>query len=445
MTVESVTCCIAGGGPAGMVLGLLLARQGVEVLVLEKHSDFLRDFRGDTVHPSTLRLLDELGLADEFLALPHQEVTRIGVTTDDGTFVLADFGRLRGRFPFLALVPQWDLLDFLADRAREQPTFSLRMDAEVTGLLSEDGAVCGVRYRTPDGTESEVRAALTVAADGRTSRVREAAGLRLREFGAPMDVLWFRLPKPAGDGGSPFGGAGRVTRGRLLILLDRGDYWQSAYLVPKGGYAALQAAGFEAFRTDLAGLLPALPAAVGSLRGWDDVRVLTVRVDRLRRWHRPGLLLIGDAAHAMSPIGGVGINLAVQDAAAAARLLAGPLRRGAPTARDLARVRRRRMLPTVVTQFVQRQIQTRFLLRVLAGDRPVGTPPLVRLLARHPVLQGLPARLIGIGVLPEHAPPAAREPAGADTAAVGRGRPPTGLHARRRHAVASLKRRLQTR
>ncbi|MGY1631291.1 FAD-dependent oxidoreductase [Geodermatophilus sp. SYSU D01186] len=408
MAVESVTCCIAGGGPAGMVLGLLLARQGVDVVVLEKHGDFLRDFRGDTVHPSTLRLLDELGLADEFLRLPHQEVTRLGVTTDDGTFVLADFGRLPGRFPFVAFVPQWDLLDFLADRARELPSFGLRMDAEVVGLLVEDGAVRGVRYRTPDGAEHEVRATLTVAADGRHSTVRAAAGLRLREFGAPMDVLWTRLPKLPGDGGPQFGGAGRVTRGRLLILLDRGDYWQSAYLVPKGGYARLQAAGFESFRADLARLLPAMPAAVAALGGWDDVRVLTVRVDRLRRWHRPGLLIVGDAAHAMSPIGGVGINLAVQDAAAAARLLAGPLRSGAVRPRDLARVRRRRLLPTVVTQFLQRQIQTRFLSRVLAGDRAVGTPRVLRVLARHPVLQGLPARVIGIGVLPEHAPAAAR-------------------------------------
>ncbi|MGK5114043.1 MULTISPECIES: FAD-dependent oxidoreductase [unclassified Geodermatophilus] len=416
MADETVTCCIAGGGPAGMVLGLLLARQGIDVLVLEKHGDFLRDFRGDTVHASTLRLLDELGLAEAFLRLPHQAVTRLGVTTDDGTFVLADFGRLPGRFPFLALVPQWDLLDFLADRAREQPTFRLRMDAEVVGLLSEDGAVRGVRYRPPDGGESQVRATLTVAADGRHSRVRAAAGLRLREFGAPMDVLWFRLPKSAGDGGPAFGGAGRVTRGRLLVLLDRGDYWQSAYLVPKGGSADLRAAGLDAFRADLAALLPAMPAAIGALRSWDDVRVLTVRVDRLRRWHRPGLLLIGDAAHAMSPIGGVGVNLAVQDAAAAARLLAGPLARGAVRSRDLARVRLRRLLPTVVTQAVQRQIQTRFLSRVLAGDRPVGTPGVLRLLARFPVLQGLPARLIGIGVLPEHAPPpipSRRTPCGA--------------------------------
>jgi len=385
------------------MLGLLLARQGVDVLVLEKHGDFLRDFRGDTVHPSTLRLLDELGLADEFLQLPHQEVTQVGATTDDGTYVLADFGRLSGAFPFLAFVPQWDFLDFLADRARRWPNFQLRMNAEVVGLLREDGRVTGVRYRTPDDGEHEVRTQLTVAADGRNSGLRVDAGLRLREFGAPMDVLWFRLPKPPDGPGPSFGGLGRITRGRMLVRLDRGDYWQCAYLVPKGGYETLEKAGLESFRAGLAPLLPD-GAALDALRSWDDVRVLSVRVDRLTRWHQPGLLFIGDAAHAMSPIGGVGINLAVQDAAAAARLLAAPLRDGVVPPRRLGRVRRRRLLPTVATQLVQRQIQTRVISRILAGDRPIGTPRLLRLLHRHPVLQGLPARAIGIGVLPEHAP-----------------------------------------
>jgi 2-polyprenyl-6-methoxyphenol hydroxylase-like FAD-dependent oxidoreductase len=415
--VSEVDCCIAGGGPAGMMLGLLLARQGVAVLVLEEHGDFLRDFRGDTVHPSTLRLLDELGLAEEFLRLPHQEVTRLGVTTDDGTYVLADFGRLPGAFPFLAFVPQWDLLDFLADRARRYPNFQLRMNAEAVGLVREDGQVTGVRYRTPEDGEREVRSQLTVAADGRNSGLRAAAGLRLREFGAPMDVLWFRLAKPPAGAGPALGAAGRITRGRMLVRIDRGDYWQCAHLVPKGGYAALQAAGFGAFRDDLARLLPdGVP--LDTLRSWDDVRVLSVRVDRLTRWHQPGLLFIGDAAHAMSPLGGVGINLAVQDAAAAARLLAGPLRDGAVPPRRLGRVRRRRLLPTVLTQLVQRQIQTRVLSRILAGDRPIGTPRVVRLLDRHPALQGLPARAIGIGVLPEHASPAA--PSGPATKAAPR-------------------------
>jgi 2-polyprenyl-6-methoxyphenol hydroxylase-like FAD-dependent oxidoreductase len=409
--MPQVDCCVAGGGPAGLMLGLLLARQGVEVLVLEKHGDFLRDFRGDTVHPSTLRLLDELGLAEEFLRLPHQEVTRLGVTTDDGTFVVADFGRLTGAFPFLVFVPQWDLLDFLAVHARRYPNFHLRMNAEAVGLLRAGGQVTGVRFRTPDDGEREVRAQLTVAADGRNSGLRVDAGLRLRDFGAPMDVLWFRLSKPPDGPGPWLGGAGRITRGRMLVRLDRGDYWQCAYLVPKGGYAALQGAGVETFRDDLARLLPD-GAPLEALHGWDDVRMLSVRVDRLTRWHQPGLLFIGDAAHAMSPIGGVGINLAVQDAAAAARLLAGPLREGVVSPRRLGRVRRRRLLPTVVTQWVQRQIQTRLLRRILAGDGPIRTPRVMRLLDRRPVLQGLPARAIGIGVRPEHAAPASSRGAG---------------------------------
>jgi 2-polyprenyl-6-methoxyphenol hydroxylase-like FAD-dependent oxidoreductase len=402
--MPDIGCCIAGGGPAGMMLGLLLARQGVEVIVLEKHGDFLRDFRGDTVHPSTLRLLDELGMADEFLELPHQTVMRLGVTTDDGTYVLADFGRLPGKFPFLAFVPQWDFLDFLADRARRYPNFQLRMDAEVVGLLREAGQVTGVRYRTPGDGEHQIRARLTVAADGRNSVLRADAGLHLREFGAPMDVLWFRLAKPPDGTGSSFGGAGRITRGRMLVRLDRGDYWQCAYLVPKGAYATLKEGGLESFRADLARLMPD-GAALDALQSWDAVRVLSVRVDRLTRWHQPGLLFIGDAAHAMSPIGGVGINLAVQDAAAAARLLAGPLRDGAVPSQRLAQVRWRRLLPTVVTQLVQRQIQTRVLSRILAGDQPIGTPRILRLIDQHPLLQGLPARAIGIGVLPEHASP----------------------------------------
>ncbi|WP_432483408.1 FAD-dependent oxidoreductase [Kineococcus esterisolvens] len=403
-SAEEVACVVAGGGPAGVVLGLLLARAGVRVLVLEKHADFLRDFRGDTVHPSTLRLLDELGLAGEFLRLPHARVDRVSVTTDGGTFGVADFSRLPGGFPFLALVPQWDFLDLLAARARQLPGFELRTGAQVVGLLHRGGRVSGVRYRSAaDGAEREVRAALTVAADGRGSVLREAAGLPLRVFGAGIDVLWFRLPKPAAAALPPAGA--RVSAGRFVLALDRGDYLQCAFVVPSGGLDAVRARGLPAFRADLARLLPQLAGVVQELAGFEDVHVLHVRIDRLRRWYRDGLLVIGDAAHAMSPVGGVGVNLAVQDAVAAARLLAGPLRRGVPSPRELARVQRRRWLPVALTQVVQRAAHRRVLLASLERDAPVGAPRLLRLLQRFPVLQVLPAVAIGRGVLTEHPPP----------------------------------------
>ena len=405
MTGTSTSCCIAGGGPAGMMLGLLLARQGVDVVVLEKHADFFRDFRGDTVHPSTLNILAEIGLAEAFLKVPHQEVTKLGVATDDGNYAFADFGRLPGAFPFIVFMPQWDFLTFLAEQARVYPCFQLRMGTEATGLIREDGAVRGVRYRTGDGVDGEIRARLAVAADGRHSTLREAADLRPREFGAPMDVLWFRLPKLPEDDGPSFGGLGKLTRGRMLVLIDRGDYWQTAYLVPKGGFDAVRAAGMESFRADLDRLLPGIKAAVAGLGDWSDVSVLSVQLNRLARWHLPGLLLIGDAAHAMSPIGGVGINMAVQDAVAAARLLGETFAGGGPNPAALARVRSRRLLPTAVIQLVQGQIQQRFLARILAGDQPVPTPRLLRLLQRVPALQGVTARVVGLGILPEHAGP----------------------------------------
>ena len=407
-TPTRVTCCIAGCGPAGAMLGLLLARAGVDVLVLEKHGDFLRDFRGDTLHPSTLRLFDELGLAEGLLRLPHQEVQQIGVSTDAGEFTLADFGRLPGPYRFLAFMPQWDFLDFVVGRARRLASFELRMEAEAVEVLEEPGRVTGVVYRDRDGAVHRVRARLTVAADGRDSELRGSAGLRRREFGVPIDVLWFRLPRRPTDPMT----FGRLAAGHLLVLIDRGAYWQIAYVIPKDAADELHQTGLDRLRASVAELVPFLADRVEELRTWDDLRTLRVQVDRLRRWFRPGLLCIGDAAHAMSPIGGVGINLAVHDAVAAANLLAGPLRDGTLATRDLARVQLRRLLPTVVIQRLQRTIQDRFLSPLLAGRVPAKGPLALRVLRRFPVLQAVPALVIGIGVLPEHVrTPALQDPA----------------------------------
>jgi 2-polyprenyl-6-methoxyphenol hydroxylase-like FAD-dependent oxidoreductase len=398
-TPTRVTCVIAGCGPAGAMLGLLLARAGVDVLVLEKHGDFLRDFRGDTLHPSTLQLFDELGLAEELLALPHQEAQVLGVTTDAGEFTLADFRRLPGRFRFLAFMPQWDFLDFVVGQARRLPGFELRMEAEALEVLEEAGRVTGLTWRDRAGAVHQVRARLTVAADGRDSSLRRAAGLRRVEFGVPIDVLWFRLPRRPTDAPQSFG---RLAARHLMVLIDRGAYWQIAYLIPKAAAEELQRTGLGRLRASVAELVPFLADRVGELRSWEDVRTLRVQVDRLRRWFRPGLLCIGDAAHAMSPIGGVGINLAVHDAVAAANHLARPLRDGTLATRHLARVQLRRLLPTVVVQGVQRTIQDRFLSPLLAGQVPAKGPLALRALRRLPVLQALPALVVGIGVLPEH-------------------------------------------
>jgi 2-polyprenyl-6-methoxyphenol hydroxylase-like FAD-dependent oxidoreductase len=407
-TPTRVTCCIAGCGPAGAMLGLLLARAGVDVLVLEKHGDFLRDFRGDTLHPSTLRLFDELGLAEALLRLPHQEVQKIGVSTDAGEFTLADFGRLPGPYRFLAFMPQWDFLDFVVGRARRLASFELRMEAEAVEVLEEAGRVTGVVYRDRDGAVHRVGARLTVAADGRDSELRGSAGLHRREFGVPIDVLWFRLPRRPTDPMT----FGRLAAGHLLVLIDRGAYWQIAYVIPKDAADELHQTGLDRLRASVAELVPFLADRVEELRTWDDLRTLRVQVDRLRRWFRPGLLCIGDAAHAMSPIGGVGINLAVHDAVAAANLLAGPLRDGTLATRDLARVQLRRLLPTVVIQRLQRTIQDRFLSPLLAGRVPAKGPLALRVLRRFPVLQAVPALVIGIGVLPEHVrTPALQDPA----------------------------------
>ncbi len=345
----TVGCCVAGGGPAGMMRGFLLARAGVVVLVLEKHADFLRDFRGDTIHPSTLEVMHELGLLEDFLRLPHERVVELRASVGGVEVPIADFGRLRARCRFIAFMPQWDFLSFLAGRAARFPCFSLLHRAEVTGLLDESGRVAGVRAAGPEGP-FEVRAGLVVGADGRNSVVRERAGLEVEDLGAPMDVLWFRLSRSAADPGRTMGIFGA---GRILVTINRGDYWQVGWVIPKGSAAAVRADGLERFRDALAEAAPFARDRVQELRSWDDLKLLTVRVDRLRRWYRPGLLCIGDAAHAMSPVGGVGINLAIQDAVAAANVLAGPRIAGRLTTRDLRRVPRRRQFPTRVTQRLQ--------------------------------------------------------------------------------------------
>jgi 2-polyprenyl-6-methoxyphenol hydroxylase-like FAD-dependent oxidoreductase len=390
-----------------MMLGLLLARAGVAVTVLEKHGDFLRDFRGDTVHPSTLTLLDELGLGEQFARIPHQMVEKVQVQVGDRLVQVGDFSRIPGPHKHLAFVPQWDFLDLLADAARSEPTFTLRMRTEATGLLIEGSRVTGVRYRTADGDTGELRADLTVACDGRRSALRDTAGLHARSFGVPMDVWWFRVPRQPND---PHGGVGRFEAGYGMALLDRGDYFQCAYLIRKGSDTALRAEGIEEFRHRVAEIVPWLGDRMQAVRGWADIALLDVRLDRLRRWSTTGLLCIGDAAHAMSPVGGVGINLAVQDAVAAARLLAGPLRDGTLTRRRLDRVQWRRWAPAAFTQAAQRAIHARVLGRVLtgkvelSGSRTSRLPLPLRLLQRFPALQAVPATAIGIGILPEHAP-----------------------------------------
>ncbi|MGH6793174.1 MAG: FAD-dependent oxidoreductase [Methyloceanibacter sp.] len=400
MATETVTtrCAIAGGGPAGMMLGFLLARAGVDVLVLEKHADFLRDFRGDTIHPSTLEIMHELGLLDEFLKLPHQKVRELSGAIGDETVTIADFTHLPTRCGFIAFIPQWDFLDFLANRAKLYPGFKLKMKAVVDDLLWEDRRVVGLKAKLPRGM-LEVRADLVVGADGRHSAVRDLAGLECEDLGAPMDVLWLRLSKRADDGSQTLG---RIQAGRMFIMLDRGDYWQCAYVISKGGFNALRCKGLEAFRQDIVALNPALADRVAEIASWDDVKLLTVRVDRLKRWYRPGLLCIGDAAHAMSPVGGVGINLAIQDAVAAANILAEPLREGAVSEALLRKVQERRQWSTRMTQVLQIFIQNRVIRNVLSMTTPPRPPFAVMLLKRFPWLRRIPGRLIGMGFHPEH-------------------------------------------
>lgn len=380
-----------------MMLGFLLARAGVEVLVLEKHADFFRDFRGDTVHPSTLELMAELGLLDDFLKLPHQEIRRLYLTIGDRDVPGPDFTHLPTRCKFIALMPQWDFLNFLATHAKRYPAFHLRMNAEVTDLIEEGGRVAGVKVKTGQG-ELEVRADLVFGTDGRHSTVRERAGMKVEDFGVPIDVLWYRISKSADD---PTPSLGRVRNGKILVTIDRGDYFQCGSIIPKGAFDEIQRQGLEAFRAGIASAAPFLADTVGELDSWDKVKLLTVQVNRLREWHRPGLLCIGDAAHAMSPAGGVGINLAVQDAVAAANLLAAKLRQGQVTEDDLRRVQQRREMPV-------RRIQAGqvFIHRRMFG--PGGKPfafswpvrKLIGLLA--PLLRRVGARVVGLGFRPEH-------------------------------------------
>lgn len=390
-----------------MMLGYLLARAGIDVVVLEKHADFLRDFRGDTVHPSTLELMYELGLLEEFLKRPHTQVAQLLGIVGGTAIPMADFSHLHTHCKFIVLMPQWDFLNFLAESGQRYPSFRVLMRTEVTDLIDAGNRIAGVRATSPDGP-IEIRADLVVGADGRHSTVRARAGLHVDDLGAPIDVLWMRLPKRPGD----LGGAalGRFDAGRILVTLDRGDYWQCASVIPKGGFETLRARGLQALRDDIAAVAPDLRDRVDALRDWDDVKLLTVTVDRLREWYRPGLLCIGDAAHAMSPIGGVGINLAIQDAVAAANILYAPLRAGSPDVRDLAAVQRRRMLPIRLTQAMQVFIQNRIIGRVLGSTRPTTVPWPLRLLQRFPVLRRIPARVVGVGFRPEHVrtPEAAR-------------------------------------
>jgi 2-polyprenyl-6-methoxyphenol hydroxylase-like FAD-dependent oxidoreductase len=399
--VRHTTCVIAGGGPAGAMLGLLLARRGVDVLVLEKHADFLRDFRGDTIHPSTMEIMDELGLADPLLNLPHTKTSRLRFRTPRGSATLADFGHLKTRFPYLAFMPQWDFLDFVTDEARRYPNFELEMNAEVRELVEEGGVVRGVRYETPDGTR-EARALLTVAADGRDSRLREQAGLRVVGTAPPIDVLWFRISRRKGDPEEP---TGYIGGGRFVVLINRGDYWQVGYVLPKGADRRIRAAGLESFRRSVGEAVPEVADRTDEIQDWDQVKLLSVQVNRLRRWFRPGLLCIGDAAHAMSPVGGVGINLAIQDAVAAANVLAEPLRAGRVELRHLRAVQRRRELPIRILQGLQSLAHRRIVAPAVGGGGLPSPPPPVRALLGLRIVRNLPARIIGFGIWPVHVRP----------------------------------------
>jgi len=390
-------CCIVGGGPAGMMLGYLLGRAGTDVLVLEKHADFLRDFRGDTIHPSTLELMYELGLLEKFLQRPHDEVRQLTGWVGDSQLRVADLTHLPTHCKFIAFMPQWEFLNFFAEEAKRYPSFRLLMNTEATDLLVGDGLVIGVRAKSAQGPLA-IRANLTIAADGRHSVIRQKAGLEIINLGAPMDVLWMRISRDEND---PPITLGRVAAGKILVVLNRRTYWQCALVIPKGAYDELRARGLPWFRAQLAALAPFLRGRVEELRDWEQIKLLSVMVDRLKRWWRPGLLCIGDAAHAMSPIGGVGINLAIQDAVAAANILAKPLSARATYDDQLASVQKRREFPTRATQRMQIAIQNNVIKRVL-GSPHIQAPWILKLVDRWPLLQRVPARVLGIGFRPEH-------------------------------------------
>ena len=394
-----VRCCIVGGGPAGMMLGYLLGRAGIDVVVLEKHADFFRDFRGDTVHPSTLQVMDELGLIDGFLQLPHQRLQKMDGMFGGASVRIADLSRLNVKYPFIAFMPQWDFLNFLRESGKKFASLKVMMSAEATDLIQDGGRIAGVRATTPEGTV-DIEADLTVACDGRHSLVRERAGLAIEEIGAPMDVFWFRAGKRQNETESVFA---RVDPGSMMVTFDRGDYWQCAYVIAKGQYDAVKARGLPALLEDVARMAPILKDGLADVKSWDDVKLLTVAINRLPRWTRPGLLCIGDAAHAMSPIGGVGVNLAVQDAVATANLLATKLLSDCPSEDELDAVRRRREFPVRMTQRMQVVAQNNIVsLALQRGGAPFRIPLVVRLITAVPWLQGITARFIGLGVRPEH-------------------------------------------
>ena len=392
-------CCIVGGGPAGMMLGYLLGRAGIETIVLEKHADFFRDFRGDTVHPSTLQIMHELGLIDDFLKLPHQQLQKMDGMFGGTKIRVADLSRVRANYPFIAFMPQWDFLDFLRARGQKFPQLKVMMKANATDLIWSGDSVTGVIADTPEGPV-RIDAELTIGCDGRHSIVRERANLAVEEIGAPMDVLWFRAGRRSDENESLFA---RLEPGKMMVTFDRGDYWQCAYAIAKGQCAAVKARGLDAFRADVTSMAPILKQGMADVKTWDDVKLLTVTINRLIRWVRPGLLCIGDAAHAMSPVGGVGVNLAVQDAVATANLLAARLAKGCPSEHELDAVRRRREFPVRMTQAMQTVVQNRIISVALKpGDHAFKAPLFVRVINAVPWLQGITARLIAIGVRPEH-------------------------------------------